>query len=304
MISLSKESAEIYAAVRGGTPAFLEIARGLVAVWGKESVQFLNGLVTNDVAKLGDGEQFSAAFPNAQGRLIAVVRIRREGDRFLFDTEDVTAKKVFETLYKFTFAGDFFVEDLSSEFRYFEVFNIAESMLEGRTALRDGTGTGAFIDSSDCDQFVASMKSDGAVEVPEDVYHLLRIEKGIPAYGVDVDESTVVPEIGSEGLISYNKGCYIGQEVVARIHFRGHVAKELRVIEFDCDSVSIGSDLLSSDGKSAGKLTSAALSPESNHAVGIALVRYEFIGEGTELFAEGKRGVVRKPASRITATVE
>lgn len=301
MIGLSTESAQTYAAIRGGAPAFREIGRGLVAVWGGEAVRFLNGLVTNDVAKLGDGQQVCAAFPNAQGRLLAVVRIRREGERFLFDTEEATAKKVFDILFKFTFAGDFFVEDLSPGFRYFEVFNLDRSTSAGRPASAGGTGSGVFVDSSDCDGFIASMRSAGAVEAGEDVYELLRIEKGVPAYGVDVDESTVVPELGSEGLISYDKGCYIGQEVVARIHFRGHVAKELRIVEFEGGRADVGDELVSAEGKSAGRLTSVALSPDSGDALGLALVRYEFIGEGTELFAGGVRGVVRKPVARTAA---
>ena len=67
------------------------------------------GLVTNDVKKLEDGEEMRAAFPNAKGRLLAVTGILRRGDRFLFETGEATAGKIFENLYRFTYAGDFFV---------------------------------------------------------------------------------------------------------------------------------------------------------------------------------------------------
>ena len=135
----------MYSAIHGGVPAFRRLPRGLVAVWGKEAVQFLNGLVTNDVAKLNDGERFAAAFPNAQGRLLAAVRIAREGERFLIETEEATAKKVFDTLFKFTFAGDFFVEDLSANHAYIEAFNFDNESLSGHLALEGGVGLGAFI---------------------------------------------------------------------------------------------------------------------------------------------------------------
>lgn len=304
MTKLSENSSSIYSAIRGGAPAHRMLPRGLVAVWGKEAVQFLNGLVTNDIAKLGDGEQFGAAFPNAQGRLLAAVRIRREGDRFLIETEAATAKKVFDTLFKFTFAGDFFAEDLSDGYSYFELFNPDEAVVGGRPLLNGGTDSGIFIESSELPTFLSSLSAQGSLEVPEDVYEVLRIEKGVPAFGIDVDESTVVPEMGSEGLISYNKGCYIGQEVVARIHFRGHVAKELRVVEFDSDAVAVGEELTSAEGKSAGKLTSVAVSPVSGRAVGLSLVRYEFLAEGTELYSDGKRAVVRRPTQRVAVAVE
>src|SRR5690606_23942065 len=70
----------------------------------------------------GDGSEMLAAFPNAQGRLIAVVRVKREGDKYLFETEAATHKVLYDNLFRFTFAGDFFVEDLSAKFSYFDVF--------------------------------------------------------------------------------------------------------------------------------------------------------------------------------------
>ena len=74
---------------------------------------------------------------------------------------------------------------------------------------------------------------EDAVAIDDETYETLRIESGIPKYGVDMDETTIVPELGLDGLISYNKGCYIGQEIIARIHFRGHVAKRLTGLALD-----------------------------------------------------------------------
>src|SRR4029079_1081900 len=112
-----------YNHVRDGGLGFYEQKRGLIAVWGKEAVQFLNGLITNDVANLEDDAQMLAAFPNAQGRLLAVVRVMRKGEKFFFETEEATHEKVFQNLFRFTFAGDFFVEDLSDQYRSFLIFS-------------------------------------------------------------------------------------------------------------------------------------------------------------------------------------
>ena len=81
---------EVYNHIRSGGAAFHEQKRGLIAVWGKEAVQFLDGMITNDMKTLEVGQQMLAAFPNPQGRLIAVVRVLRQGDRFLFETEEAT----------------------------------------------------------------------------------------------------------------------------------------------------------------------------------------------------------------------
>jgi folate-binding Fe-S cluster repair protein YgfZ len=112
---------ENYKTIRESGFGFYEQKRGLLKVSGKEAVQFLNGLITNDVAKLEDGAQMAAAFPNVQGRLLALARVLRKSDNFLFETEEPTHEKVFQNLFRFTFAGDFFVEDLSENYDYFEV---------------------------------------------------------------------------------------------------------------------------------------------------------------------------------------
>src|SRR5437868_9833396 len=119
---MKDETQENYEIIRSGRAGFYEQPRGLIAVWGKEAVQFLDGLITNDMKTLEDGGQMLAAFPNAQGRLLAVVRVLRQGDRYLFETEASTREKVFQNLFRFTFAGDFFVEDMSGNYEYFEFF--------------------------------------------------------------------------------------------------------------------------------------------------------------------------------------
>src|SRR5215831_12703394 len=112
-----------YEHIRSDGSGFYEQKRGLVAVWGKEAVQFLDGMITNDMKTLEDGAQMLAAFPNAQGRLLAVVRILREGERFLIETEEATREKLYQNLFRFTFAGDFFVEDLSEQYSFITVWN-------------------------------------------------------------------------------------------------------------------------------------------------------------------------------------
>src|SRR3982751_295538 len=105
-----------YEAVRGGGAGVFDLSsRGRVEVSGGEAVQFLNGMLTNDVARLEDGAWMHAAFPNPQGRLLASVRVLRRGDSFLFDTEAATYERVLKYLERYTPAGDFRVRDLTNE---------------------------------------------------------------------------------------------------------------------------------------------------------------------------------------------
>lgn len=281
---------EAYNAIHNGTPAFFEMERGLIAVWGKESVQFLNGMITNDVATLEDGAQMIAAFPNAQGRLVAMVRVRRDGERFLFETEGITREKVFNNLFRFTFAGDFFVEDLSENYAFFRGFGKNAVVGFETIEFEQTAGNDHFVPAERAVEFRQSLLDSGSVEIDAELYEILRIEHGIPLYGKDMDESTVVLETGIDEAVSFTKGCYIGQEIIARIHFRGHVAKRLSGLVLETTELPASSsdgkefeELFSTEGKNAGRITSTVLSPLTGKVIALGYVRYDYLAEGTKL---------------------
>ena len=277
-----------YTHIRSGGTAYYVQPRGLISVHGGEAVQFLDGMITNDVKTLEDGAQMLAAFPSAQGRLLAVVRVVKAGDRFLIETEDATKQKVFDNLFRFTMAGDFFVEDLSDEYRYIKVYDRSFIPITPPYFEFDNKdGTEYFVHREDAADFVGELNYLDGAKIGDSLFETLRIESGVPVFGKDMDENTIVPESGLEGMISYTKGCYVGQEIIARIHFRGHVAKRLTGITFPSDSPGIGAgtELLSRDGKSAGRVTSVTISPKLQKAIGLAYVRYEHLADGTGLMA-------------------
>jgi len=288
-----------YEHIRSGGGGFYEQKRGLIAVWGKEVVQFLDGMITNDVKTLEDGAQMLAAFPNAQGRLVAIVRVLRQGDRFLFETEDAMREKVFQNLFRFTYAGDFFVDDLSESYQYIEIFGSTDDLplTEDTITLKSDFSLDCFARPVDANAIGGHLTAAGAVAISDDLYETLRIENGIPKYGVDMDETTIVPELGLKDMISYTKGCYIGQEIIARIHFRGHVAKQLTGLVSERGAVATGLlpgvDLKSTDGKNAGRITSVTYSAKLNKTVALAFVRYDYLADGTTLLADGETASVK-----------
>ncbi|MEO8073723.1 MAG: glycine cleavage T C-terminal barrel domain-containing protein [Acidobacteriota bacterium] len=293
-----------YKSVRDGI-GYFEQKRGLIKVSGAEAVMFLNGLITNDVKKLEENKWMLAAFPNAQGRTLAVVRVLRFGGDFLFETEAATYEKVLKNLERFTFAGDFKVEDLTDEFVCFSVRGgeipnfklqtpsspnqIAETLFgDGKIMIVQvirGKGFDIFVPKISKESFENELKTIGAIEIGEDVREILRIEYGLPLYDVEMDETTIVPEINLPELVSYNKGCYIGQEIIARIHFRGHVAKQLTGLVFDDENAEVkpNDELKSSEEKNAGRITSVTFSPKLGKTIALAFVRYDYLKEGTQL---------------------
>ncbi len=290
---------------------------GFISVAGSEAVMFLNGLITNDVAKLEENSWMLAAFPNAQGRLLAIVRVLRQDGKFLFITESITYEKVLKNLERFTLAGDFQVNDLTEKLLLVSVRGEKSAKVLGEVLDEDLTkfqkervfhakykgakitilnsvrekGLDIIAPKQQAKGLQFQLLKNGAEFISDDLREILRIENGVPKYGVDADETTIVPELGIENLISYQKGCYIGQEIIARIHFRGHIAKQLTgLILSEPPAVAGGlnspienAELKSLDGKNAGKITSVTFSPALEKYIALAYVRYDFLAEGTEL---------------------
>lgn len=278
-----------YKIIRGGGCGFYKQSRGVFEIHGTEAAQFFNGLITNDVAKLEEGGKMNAAFPTLKGRMFAVVRVMRKGERFLIETAPETRQKVFENLFRFTFAGDFHLEEKSDLYSCFSIFGSCKFDKPGTEGVID-FGNDYLVPVGSAEEFAGLLGP--AVEISEELYEILRIESGIPRYGIDMDEETVVPEVGIENLISYQKGCYIGQEVIARIHFRGKPAKQMVGLVFEDESgrVKPGDELTAEGGRNAGTVTSVTYSPELGKTIALGYVRNAFLEAGTRVASENAEG--------------
>jgi aminomethyltransferase len=288
-------------------------SRGRIEVAGSEAVQFLNGLITNDVKALEEGAWMRAAFPNVQGRLIAEARVLRLAvDRFLFDTEAARRAPVLKTLERFTFAGDFRVTDLTGEIALLSVQGAhaadiiaatlgteAARVERGRISSAQWNdqpldviratvtaedGFDLFVKASGAASLWDALMARGARPIGFDALEVLRIEAGVARYGVDVDETNVVLEAVADDAVSFTKGCYIGQEIIARIHWRGHVAKKLTGLVFD-ESVDAKRDdkIRAMDDREIGRLTSVTFSPRLKRTVALGYVKYDYLAPGTKV---------------------
>jgi len=318
--------AQEYGAVREGGAGLIDLSpRGRFLVSGSESVQFLNGLITNDMNTLEVGSWMPAAFPNVQGRLVASVRVIRLHDEltgkdacptFLIDTEAATHERVLKTIERFTLAGDFRVNHITSQTAMLSVqgkkaLSVVASVLgeaaatstpnavrqsswqlEGAPAEvtivhASHTGEGGFdlmVNNDQATSLWNALQQAGGEPVGYDALEILRIEAGIPRYGIDMDDTNVVTETNLDDAISYTKGCYIGQEIIARIKYRGHVAKKLSGLLFDGTvQVDPGAIINSVDGKEIGRITSATYSPKLNRTIALAYLKYDYLAVGTHV---------------------
>ncbi len=275
---------------------------------------FLNGLITNDMKTLAANRWMPAVFPTVQGRVIGTVRVIRGNDNsFLIDTETPSHDAVLKTISRFTMAGDFKVSDVTAETALLTVQGqLAGEVLEkvfetsGADIPADGvsevrwqnlpatiirashTGENGFdvqIDSSQKAELLQALETAGAQPISDDAFEVFRVEAGIARFGIDIDETNVVPETNLDDAISYTKGCYVGQEIIVRIKHRGHPAKKLTGLRFDSDAaLEPGAVIRSTENQEIGRVTSAVISPRLG-SIGLGYVRYEYLAEGTRLVA-------------------
>lgn len=303
-----------YAAVRDGGAGLIDLSlRGRVLVSGTEVVMFLNGLITNDMKTLAVNSWMPAVFPNVHGRLLASVRVIHRQDGFLIDTESATREIVLKLLERFTMAGDFRVTDLTDEIATLsiqgkqsteilrEIFGEATAGIErqqvvstnfagdGQVTLIRATHTAEdgfdlFVNSGDLADLSEVLTGAGAQAVSSETLETLRIEAGIARYGLDMDETNVVTETNLDEAVSFSKGCYVGQEIIARIKYRGHVARKLTGLTFDCrGGLSRGAKVLADDGKEIGRVTSFTFSPQMERTIGLGYVKYDYLAPGTKV---------------------
>lgn len=304
-----------YAAVRSAGAGLIDLsARGRFLISGSEAVMFLNGLITNDMKTLARDSWMPAVFPNAQGRLIAAIRVIHRVDGFLIDTEAVTRDAVLKLVERFTLAGDFRVTDLTEDTALLSIQgpqaaqqvaallgikNLDRtSAVSGKwkdapfTAIRAThtaeDGFDLFVPANNVKTFGDAFAAAGVIPVSSDSLETLRIEAGIARYGVDVDETNVVTETNLDDAVSFTKGCYIGQEIIARIKYRGHVAKKLTGLLLDLNTrIDTGAIIVSEDGKEIGRITSATYSPKLALSIALGYIKYDYLAPGTKVAAGG-----------------
>ncbi|HEX5964815.1 MAG TPA: glycine cleavage T C-terminal barrel domain-containing protein [Pyrinomonadaceae bacterium] len=289
-----------YEAVRGGGAGLIDLSasHGRIRVSGSEATMFLNGLLTNDIKNATENSWLPAVFPTVQGRVIGAVRILREDEGFLFDTEIPSHDAVLKTISRFTLAGDFKVSDVSNEMAMLTVQGqrAGEVIKDVNARIVRATHTGEdgfdlLINTDQREALIEQLIAAGAQPVSADVFEMLRIEAGIPRHGQDMDETNVVLEANLDDAISYTKGCYVGQEIIIRIKHRGHVAKKLTGITFH-EPVEPGETITSADGKEIGRVTSASYSPELESPIALGYVRYEYLAPGTTVKVDDVLGTV------------
>jgi folate-binding protein YgfZ len=297
-----------YAVLTKGVGLLDRSERGKLALTGPDAKEFLHGQVTQDMRALTPGHGRYAAFLTQKGKMLGDLRVLDADQELLLDTERVALQALFNMIRRYSVGyylelhkrtlesgllsligpgSDELVSEAAGavpgpqEHDHLEL-DLADVRLR---AIRTDLGIDLLVGADDLESVRDVLVRAGAAEVQEAAAECLRIESGRPRYGVDLDEGAVIPqEAGlNERAVSFTKGCYVGQETVARLFYKGKPNRELRGLR-SSEPLALGTELTYEE-RVVGTVTSSALSP-SLGAIALSLVRRE-APVGTTVQARG-----------------
>jgi folate-binding protein YgfZ len=317
-----------YTAIRSAAGLIDLSHRGLLQFTGPDRLSFLQGMLSNDLRSLNPFDGQHAAILTQQGKVVADVRVLCSLNSFYLDFWESLRDKVIAHLNRYLVADEVEIADRSAEYGTISVQGPRSEALLGALVgqthlpvkakqhamveiaaaavciVRDdrygATGFDLIVPltsvSDIAQKLTAACDPYDAAWVGEQAQNVLRIEAGVPRYGVDFDEENLLLEVGLEDAVSFTKGCYLGQEVVERVRSRGHVNKKLCGLLVDGQSPAAPGDVIHVGEKAVGKITSSVASPQLRRPIALGYVAKEYWNPGTEL-------LVRRGGSGIRAAV-
>jgi len=298
--------------------------RTLVEVTGQDRAVLLHNMCTADVRKLTPGDGCEAFFTDASAKILAHVYFFAEPERIVIETVPGEAERLISHLDRYIFREDVQLVDRTAQWHEWllagpqattvlqslgaeplpqRVLEHCEVTIAGiAVCVRrvDWTAAGGYLLQTSCeaaDGLKAVLEKAGAAVCSLASFDVARMEAGTPQSGRDITLENLPQEIDRDArAISFTKGCYIGQETVARIDALGHVNKLLRLVKFAGDAIPAAGTELTAEGKTVGKVTSAVFSAKLNAPLALAMVRRGVDKPGTQLeSALGPVDVVAAP---------
>jgi tRNA-modifying protein YgfZ len=298
-----------YEAATAGCGLVDRSERGKLALTGDDAKGFLQGQVSNDVESLTRGNGCYAAFLTPKGKMLGDLRILDAGDELLLDTERVALQELFNMIRRFSIGYRVELHKRTVERGLLSLLgprvdevaavgglaDVEHSHVTAELAgiqvraVRTDVGIDLLCDAADTEALSAALRGAGAVPVSDAVADCVRVEHGRPRFGVDLDDSVIPQEAGlNERAVSFSKGCYVGQETVARLYYRGKPNRHLRGLRLVVAAQA--GDEIAFGGRTVGRITSVAQSPTLG-PIALALVRRE-AAPGSEVTVGDEVGAV------------
>jgi folate-binding protein YgfZ len=283
---------------------------GKLALVGPQAGEFLDGQVTNEVSDLEVGSGVYAALLTPKGKMLGDLRVLRvSDDELLLLCERVALQAIFDTIRRALLGWDAVLEKRTLEMGLLSLIGAADEIAPGigsgehasvaykdGYAIRSDVGVDLVIGAAQTGEAKQELVAAGAAEIGADAAEIVRVERGRPRYGIDLDDSVIPQEAGlNDRAVSFTKGCYVGQETVARLHYKGKPNRHLRGLRLS-EPQPPGTTLRSGE-RDVGTIGSSVVSPELG-PIALAFVRRE-VAPGDEIEAGAATAtVVELPFTR------
>jgi folate-binding protein YgfZ len=286
-----------YRALREGCGLLDRSDRGRLALSGPDAVEFLNGQVTNELATLAPGEGRYAAFLTHKGKMLGDLRVLAVAGEtgeleLLLDTERTSLQALFDMIRRFKVGYRAELHKRTLERGLLSLLGPRADEIAGASpgaeehanvalqidgiealAIRTDAGIDLLCSAQETEPLSAALRARGATPVSEAAAECLRVESGRPRFGIDLDDTVIPQEAGlNERAVSFTKGCYVGQETVARLFYKGKPNRHLRGLKLSAPA-DTGAPLVLGE-REVGRIGSVVSSP-SLGPIALALVRRE-----------------------------
>jgi folate-binding protein YgfZ len=271
-------------------------ARQVLKATGEDRLSFLHGMCTAEVKGLPAGGAAYAAFLTSKGAMVADGRIWNLGEALLIDVEPGRLPAVREYLEKHLVSEEVELSDASGEHAVLSLASFAGRPPAPHPAApsRLPGGVDLLVPRAELAATWERLVGSGLRPAGFEAWEMRRIEAGVPRFGQDMDERTIPLEANLEAAISYQKGCYVGQEVIARATFRGHVNRKLARLSFGGRAPAAGAEIRAGE-RVVGRVTSVVRAPDSGSWIGLGYLHRDVLGGGgggdVALAAEGAEAV-------------
>jgi len=304
-----------YDAVRSSVGLIDLSHRGLLRLTGPDRLSFLQGMVSNDLRAIKPFEGLYAAILNQQGKVLGDTRILCSENSYYLDLWEAIKDKIAAHLNRYLVADEVEIADRTEGYATLSVQGPrSEALLRGlvgkaelprqlnqhamfdndgamvcfvRASHTGETGFDLIIPKSSLANAAQRLtdlgKQFSAAWVGEEAQDTLRIEAGIPRYGVDFTEDHLLLEVGLDHAVSFTKGCYLGQEIVERIRSRGHVNKKLVGLLLEGMDPAQPGDTIAAVSNEVGAITSSVVSPALKRPIALGYVHKDFWTPGTSV---------------------
>lgn len=285
--------------------------RGKIEATGQDRVSFLHGMLSSDVKALLPGQGCPASFLDSHGKIVSLLVVHSLSDRLVLEMDHHLVEPTLTALDRFLISERVEFEDVSRSagiltlagplarktleelvaqaipdlpvYHYVGVPWNSQALRVVRVEESGEEGYDLWVAADGFEALWERAVQSGAQPVGREAWNILRIEAGVVWHGTDVDASALIMEAPLERTYSLAKGCYVGQEVIARVTYRGHVNRKIVGFVFPDERIPAAGAAVTVDGREVGRITSAVVSPALRRGLALGFLRREHWQPGTEV---------------------